>query len=125
MASDEKTHIPVTVQMRPATVEFIQRAADAVNKNRTVFLRDADVAAAEKVLGEKAPDVPTFELGAQSPIARAAKEAGISVREFMRMKTLEALGVEVEETKPRRKNARKAGKRAAKTKRVARKKKTD
>jgi len=90
-AAEDKSAIPVTVSFRPTQVEFLERAAKAAGKVRTVFLRATMLAAAAKQLGEDAPEAEPFDLGAQSDISRAAKQAGMPVRQFVREMASKAL----------------------------------
>jgi hypothetical protein len=49
------------------------------------------LAASEKALGEKQPEAQSFELGAQSDLSRAAKKAGVPLRQFIRQLATAAL----------------------------------
>lgn len=87
----DKTQIPVTANVRPATHDFIDEAAEKANQSRTGFVRDGIIAHAEKTLGKKAPEVEPFEMGVQNELTREAKRRGISTRVLMRELALASL----------------------------------
>lgn len=92
---------------------FVMKAVGA-GGNVSEFIRKATLAAAAKINGQDPPDVPEVSHGRFSPISLAAQEAGMSVKDFMRAKTNEALGIKTETTGSKRATAPK--KKAAKRK---------
>lgn len=100
-SNPDKSAVPVTVQFRPQTVEFLEQAAKHAGTNRTDFLRGVMIAACEEELKKEAPYAEPFELGASSPISRAAKAAGMSVREFTRQAAMKMLASADPKTYPK------------------------
>jgi hypothetical protein len=82
--TEDKSAIPITVQFRPQQVDFLEKAAKSASKARTVFLREAMLEAASRQLGADPPEAEPFDLGAQSIVSRAAKQAGVPVRQYVR-----------------------------------------
>lgn len=84
---------PMYVLLRPATKEFVTKAAEHAKTSASEFARDVVIKAAEKELGKKAPEVDAFAKGgAPGLISQAAAKAGLTVAQLKNKLATEALG---------------------------------
>jgi len=101
MAKDDKKNGNGKAAAKPSetvTVAFVMHKlhADYVNANvtedRSKFIRDAVLAAIEKMTGKKRPDAPELVRGARTPLSLAARKAGMKTAEFTKKMALQAIG---------------------------------
>lgn len=79
---------------RPATIPFLDKAAEKAGVRRAKFIRDAAIAAAERGLGKKAPEVEEFVTGGGNAglFSAAAEKQGLTVEQLKSKLATEALG---------------------------------
>lgn len=89
-AGDRKT---LFIIFRPASLPFISKAAEGAGVARSVFIRNAVLAAAEKQNGKKAPEAAEFSAGGRtSLVSTEAKRLGLTVAQLKTKLATEALG---------------------------------
>lgn len=79
---------------RPATIPFLDKAAEKAGVPRAQFIRDAAIKAAEKTNGKSAPEVAPFVQGGGHAglFTAAAEKAGLTVEQLKSKLATEALG---------------------------------
>lgn len=107
----------IFLAFRPETLAFVEKAAKQAEISRAEFNRRAVIAAAEKTLGKKAPEVQPFSAGrGLGLIGQAAQKAGLSVQQLKSKLAIEALGgvwtAPAKGTEPKAPKAKKAKKAA-------------